>query len=69
MLRATAGFDGCVAGAQITDFASIYELRPWQGVRIFWPRAEINPRHLIRLEERFFFDTDVIFRFRIFQAF
>jgi hypothetical protein len=25
---------------------------------VSWPRAEINPSHLFRLEERFFFDAD-----------
>lgn len=55
-----------------TDLAGvlhIYELRPWQGALVYWPASGPRLSHLLRLEERFFFDTDVIFRFRIFQAF
>ena len=39
------------------DNPNIYELRPYQGVGWVWPRSAVNFDHLMRLEERFEFDT------------
>jgi hypothetical protein len=76
VLRANVGYDlgswfvtGGI-GNFYTDFAGVlhvYELRPWQGARVYWPASGLRLSHLLRLEERFFFDTDdgnSIFRFR-----
>ena len=30
-----------------------FEIRPWQGVRLSWPRGAIPFEHVVRLEERF----------------
>jgi hypothetical protein len=67
VLRPSVGYDlgrWQVAGGvgnfytQLWDIADIYELRPWQGAQVFWPRSKIRLGHLFRLEERIFFDTD-----------
>jgi len=34
-----------------------WELRPYQGVGWVWPRSKVNFDHLVRLEERFDFNT------------
>jgi hypothetical protein len=37
--------------------ADRWEIRPWQGVEIAWPKWRFPIRHYIRLEERFDFNT------------
>jgi hypothetical protein len=54
--------------SDIAGVLYIYELRPWQGVRTQWPSSGFKLEHLVRLEERFFFDTDSsnsLFRLRL----
>jgi len=34
-----------------------WEIRPYQGVAWVWPRSRVNVDHLVRLEERFDFNT------------
>jgi len=34
-----------------------WEIRPWQGVTAVWPRLPFELQHVLRLEERFEFDT------------
>lgn len=37
----------------------LHELRPWLGAEVFFPKIKcVYIRHLIRLDERFFFDND-----------
>ncbi|UCG89236.1 MAG: DUF2490 domain-containing protein [Gemmatimonadota bacterium] len=40
------------------EFADRLEVRPWQGVRVVWPRWRIPLRHFFRVEERFDFNTE-----------
>ena len=35
-----------------------WELRPWQGVTAVWPRLPFELQHVLRLEQRFDFNTD-----------
>jgi hypothetical protein len=35
-----------------------WELRPWQGVSVAWPRGRIDIEHLVRLEERIEYSTE-----------
>lgn len=37
--------------------ADRWELRPWQGVDVAWPKWKFPLRHYVRLEERFDFNT------------
>ena len=37
--------------------ADKWELRPWQGVAVVWPRAPLPVEHFLRLEEQFEFNT------------
>ena len=39
------------------DEANRWELRPWQGVSAAWPRLPFQLQHVLRLEERFEFNT------------
>lgn len=39
------------------DIQNRWELRPYQGVGWVWPRSLVNFDHLVRLEERFDFNT------------
>lgn len=41
------------------NFENLFELRPWQGFKIRWPRFErFSISHYFRAEERFLFETD-----------
>jgi hypothetical protein len=40
------------------EIADRWELRPWQGVTVVWPRLPFELQHVLRLEERFEFDTE-----------
>jgi hypothetical protein len=37
--------------------ADRWEIRPWQGVNLTWPRAPIHFEHFLRFEEQFDFNT------------
>ena len=76
VLRANVAYDlgGWKVAGGVGNFYSdfdgalrVYELRPWQGVLAHWPASGLRLSHLLRLEERFFFDTDdgnTLFRLR-----
>ncbi len=38
--------------------ANRWEIRPWQGVNVSWPRAPVHLEHFLRLEEQFDFNTE-----------
>ncbi len=40
------------------DTANRWEVRPWQGVSAVWPRLPFQLQHVLRLEERFEFNTE-----------
>lgn len=40
------------------EIANRWEIRPYQGVGWVWPRSAVLVDHLVRLEERFDFNTD-----------
>ncbi|MCZ6917287.1 MAG: DUF2490 domain-containing protein [Gemmatimonadetes bacterium] len=37
--------------------ANRWEVRPWQGVNVTWPRAPVHFEHFLRFEEQFDFNT------------
>ena len=37
--------------------ANRWEIRPWQGVTVTWPRRRVSLEHFVRLEEMFDFNT------------
>ena len=39
------------------DIADRWEIRPWQGVTLTWPRNPLMVQQVVRLEERFDFNT------------
>jgi hypothetical protein len=39
------------------DTGDHWELRPWQGVNLTWPREPFLLEHYVRMEERFDFET------------
>ncbi|HAW53158.1 MAG TPA: hypothetical protein DCX54_12655 [Flavobacteriales bacterium] len=40
---------------ELTDFKDLLEVRPWEGLKIGWPRIKgINVKHYFRLEQRYF---------------
>jgi hypothetical protein len=42
----------------IDDFPNQWEIRPWQGIAISWPRAGLPLEHYVRIEQRIALDTE-----------
>jgi len=41
------------------NLSNLFEIRPWQGVRVHWPTfGRIGIKHYFRLEERFLWETE-----------
>ena len=40
------------------DNDNTWEVRPWQGAEVMWPRTKVRLKHLFRLEQRMTFDMD-----------
>ena len=50
------------------DSDNTWEVRPWQGAEVMWPKSKVRLKHLFRLEERMTFhsgDTDNTFSLRL----
>lgn len=55
-VRLTAGIGNFVTFNR--DMANRWEIRPFQGVSLFWPGGRFAVEHYLRLEERFDFNTE-----------
>jgi hypothetical protein len=55
----------------VEDQGDVWEVRPWQGAQVTWPKTTVPLKHHWRLEERFFLNSDTTntfalrFRYRL----